>query len=97
MCTNGRRTSRSHISRWATRLGHLCLGVLSLYDGEETMVTMYDTEQPRVNIPVGIFLTPAARLSHTARTHRTNMSDDPPNLAYFIIALSTICYLYQFF
>jgi hypothetical protein len=58
---------------------------LSLYDGEdEIMVMMYDKEQPRVHIPVEISLTPAARLSHTACSHSTNMSDDPPNLAYIL-------------
>jgi hypothetical protein len=69
---------------------------LSLDDSEdEIMVMMYDTEQPRVHIPVGISLTPAARLSQTACSHSTNMSDDPPNLAifYFIIALSTILFM----
>jgi hypothetical protein len=58
---------------------------LSLYDDEdEIMVMMYDTEQPRVHISVEISLTPAARLSQTARSLSTNMSNDPPNLGYIL-------------
>ena len=91
MCTNG---SRSSISRRTTRLERLCMGAMSLYDGEgEIMVMMYDTEQPRVYISA---LTPAARLSQTTRSRSANKSDAPPNFAYSI-ALLTICYLYRFF
>jgi hypothetical protein len=43
------------------------------------MVMMYDTEQPRAHISVGISLRQAARLSHTARSHSMSMSNDPPN------------------
>jgi hypothetical protein len=92
--TNGRRTGRGHISRRTTRLERLCMGAMSLYDGEgEIMVMMYDTEQPRVYISA---LTPAARLSQTTRSRSANKSDAPPNFAYSI-ALLTICYLYRFF
>ena len=85
ICTNGRRTHQSHIGCRTTRLERLCSGALSLYDGgDEIMVMIYDPEQPRVHISAGISLTPAARLSHTARSNSTNMSNDPPNLAYIL-------------
>jgi hypothetical protein len=71
---------RSHISRRTTLLERLCSGALSLGDSEdEIMAMMYDTEQRRVHISVEISLKPAVRLSQT-----TNMSDDPPNLAYIL-------------
>jgi hypothetical protein len=76
------RSKSYTVIRPTTRLERLCSGALSLYDGEdEIVVMMYDTEQLLVHIFAGIFLTPAARLSQTARSHSTNMSDDPPNLA----------------
>jgi hypothetical protein len=53
---------------------HLYLGPLSLYNGEdfEVMVMLYDTEQLCVHTSVGISLT---RLSQTARSRSTNMSE----------------------